>query len=159
MTQSRIAPVLTGIRLDRTSVPVPPVTARARLVARLFAGRYDRRIEAGMGATYRGALAAHGVRLTSADERQRLAGVLQRLVRTADTGQTGASARVPLQRGAIRASAGLIGDIALRLRAPEPVRARGMARLRLALTDGAGPLYRAGRGSLAAQLRGVLAAL
>lgn len=32
MTQSRIAPVLTGIRMDRTSVPVPPVTARARLV-------------------------------------------------------------------------------------------------------------------------------
>jgi hypothetical protein len=159
MTQSRIAPVLTGIRMDRTSVPVPPVTARARLVARLFAGRYDRRIEAGVGATYPGALAAHCVRLTSADERVRLAGVLQRLVRTADTGQTGASARVPLQRGAIRASAGLIDEIALRLRAPEPVRARGMARLRLALTDGTGPLYRAGRGSLAAQLRGVLAAL
>jgi hypothetical protein len=34
-----------------------------------------------------------------------------------------------------------------------------MARLRLLLADGAGPLYRAGRGSLAAELRGVLAAL
>jgi len=39
------------------------------------------------------------------------------------------------------------------------VRARGMARLRMLLSDGTGPLYRAGRGSLAAELRGVLAAL
>jgi len=40
-----------------------------------------------------------------------------------------------------------------------PVRARGMARLRILLSDGRGPLYRTGRGTLGAALRGVLAAL
>jgi hypothetical protein len=34
-----------------------------------------------------------------------------------------------------------------------------MARLRLLLSDGAGPIYRPGSGSLIAELRGVLAAL
>ena len=34
-----------------------------------------------------------------------------------------------------------------------------MARLRMLLSDGRGPLYRAGAGSLTAALRGVLAAL
>jgi hypothetical protein len=47
----------------------------------------------------------------------------------------------------------------LLLHSPRPVRARGVARLRLLLSDGTGPLYRSGRGSLAAELRGVLAAL
>ena len=40
-----------------------------------------------------------------------------------------------------------------------PVRARGIARLRMLLSDSDGPLYRPGRGSLAAALRGGQAAL
>jgi len=47
----------------------------------------------------------------------------------------------------------------VRLHAPVPVRARGIARLRMLLSDGTGPLYRPGRGSLGAALLGVLAAL
>ncbi len=53
----------------------------------------------------------------------------------------------------------VIDDITLLLHSPRPVRARGMARLRMLLSDGRGPMYRNGRGSLAAELRGVLAAL
>jgi hypothetical protein len=34
-----------------------------------------------------------------------------------------------------------------------------MARLRILLSDGSGPLYRTGQGTLTAALRGVLAAL
>jgi hypothetical protein len=36
---------------------------------------------------------------------------------------------------------------------------RGMARLRILLADGRGPLYRSGAGSLNAALKGALAAL
>jgi hypothetical protein len=53
----------------------------------------------------------------------------------------------------------VIDDVTLLLHSPHPVRARGMARLRLLLSDGAGPLYNPGSGSLVAALRGVLAAL
>ena len=53
----------------------------------------------------------------------------------------------------------VIDDITLLLHSPREVRARGMVRLRMLLSDSRGPLYRSGRGSLAAELRGVLAAL
>ena len=47
----------------------------------------------------------------------------------------------------------------LRLQSPRPVSARGMARLRLLLSDGVGPLYQFGRGDLAGRLGAALAAL
>ncbi|CAN5219817.1 hypothetical protein BH09ACT8_BH09ACT8_23990 [soil metagenome] len=69
------------------------------------------------------------------------------------------SSRLPLQYARIVAAEDVVDEVTLRLHAPLPVRARGMARLRLLLSDGAGPLYHSGRGSVAAGLRGVLAAL
>jgi hypothetical protein len=58
-----------------------------------------------------------------------------------------------LQQPAIDRECAVLGS------GPPAVRARGMARLRILLTDGRGPMYRNDRGSLAAELRGVLAAL
>ena len=46
-----------------------------------------------------------------------------------------------------------------RLTGPRPVSARGVARLRLLLSDGAGPMYWPGGGDLGAELRAVLAQL
>ena len=66
---------------------------------------------------------------------------------------------IPVHRAGVVAAEELIDDVTLVLHSPRPVRARGMARLRLLLSDGAGPLYRPGSGSLIAELRGVLAAL
>ena len=57
------------------------------------------------------------------------------------------------------AAADLIDTVTLRLHSPRPVDARGMARLRLLLSDGTGPLYVAGRGDLIGSLRAALAAL
>ena len=65
---------------------------------------------------------------------------------------------VPLHRTEIVA-ADLIHDVTMRLYAPHPVLARRIARLRMLLSDSDGPLYRPGRGSLAAALCGVQAAL
>ena len=47
----------------------------------------------------------------------------------------------------------------LRLHSPRPVSARGMARLRVVLSDGCGPLYRFGRGDLNGRLGAALAEL
>jgi hypothetical protein len=49
--------------------------------------------------------------------------------------------------------------VVVRLRGPRPVSARGVARLRLLLSDGCGPMYWSGSSDLGAELRVVLAQL
>lgn len=132
----------------------------ARLAARVFARRYDMQIENGVPAIPGSALAAHTARLTGTREREELARALRAVLRRGKEPRGGAlTARLPLQYTRIVAAEDIIDELTLRLHAPMPVRARGMARLRILLGDGAGPLYNSGRGSVAAELRGVLAAL
>jgi len=50
-------------------------------------------------------------------------------------------------------------QVASRLLAPRPVSAHGVARLRLLLSEGTGPMYWSGGGDLGAELRTVLAHL
>jgi hypothetical protein len=69
------------------------------------------------------------------------------------------NARVPVRSAAVHHCAEVIDAVCDRLADPFPVRARGMARLRILLSDGRGPLYWPGRGTLNATLRGVLATL
>jgi hypothetical protein len=59
----------------------------------------------------------------------------------------------------IVAAEDLIDAITLRLHSPRPVSPRGMARLRVVLSDGSGPMYRFGRGDLNGRLGAALAAL
>lgn len=133
------------------------VPLAARLRARLFAGRLDHEIEDGILPLPGSSLAVHMARLTSVEEREALARTLRQAV--TELHRERFSARVPVHAERLAGCRDVIDDITLRLHAPRPVRARGMARLRMLLSDGSGPLYRAGRGSLAAELRGVLAAL
>lgn len=135
--------------------PNVPAPLSARLAAKLFAGRLDRDLDAGAEVGAGSALAVHAARLTSIREREELA----RALRNATKAAAVLPVRAPLKRDRIAAEHQLIDDITLRLHAPRPVRARGMARLRILLSDGTGPLYRSNQGSLAAALRGVLAAL
>jgi hypothetical protein len=137
------------------------VPLSSRMWARLFAARYDHQFEAGVTVTAGSSLAAHYVRLTSQAEREDMTNALLLLLRDAgllDDG-VGVSTRVPIQAEAIRKSADVIDDVLSRLADPQPVRARGMARLRILLGDGRGPVYRPGPGSVAAEMRGVLAAM
>lgn len=140
---------------------VTHVPLMSRMWARLYAARYDHRIEAGAKVTAGSPLAAHYGRLTSHAERKAMANALLLLLRDAgllwDT--VGISLRVPIHVEAIRKSADVIEDVLARLADPEPVRARGMARLRLLLSDGRSPVYRPGSGTFAAEMRGVLAAM
>ncbi|WP_445165243.1 hypothetical protein ACTXG7_15025 [Mycolicibacterium sp. Dal123E01] len=121
-------------------------TLASRLRARLFAGRLDREAEVGLVPLPGSSLAVHLARLASAEERHTLAHELRHLL-------------TDLHPERLAACRGVIDDITLLLHSPRPMRARGMARLRILLSDGTGPLYRNGRGSPAAALRGVLAAL
>lgn len=134
-------------------------TFTARLRARLFAGRLDREVEMGLVPLPGSSLAVHTARLTSVEEREALARTLRQALADVRDNRRAFSARVPVNPERLAGCRGVIDDITLLLHSPRPVRARGMARLRLLLSDGTGPLYRAGRGSLAAELRGVLAAL
>ncbi len=52
-----------------------------------------------------------------------------------------------------------IDEITLRLHSPRPVTPRGIARLRVLLADGVGPMYRYGTGDLEGRLGAALAAL
>jgi hypothetical protein len=131
----------------------------ARLNARLFASRYDREIDSGAVPQLGTPLAVHCGRLASAVERAELSRALRLAMADASTVGAWRNPRVPVRGAALAGAADVVEDVLGRLDEPQAVRVRGMARLRLLLSDGRGPLYRSGAGSLNAALRGVLAAL
>jgi hypothetical protein len=143
---------------DMAAVDVP---WSSRVRARLFADRYDHQVETGVTVGPGTPLAAHYARLRSVREREDMTQAVTRLLydarRTSRAG--GPMTRTPIRAEVVRASAGVVDEVLSRLADPLPVRARGMARLRILLSDGRGPLYRTGRGSVAAAIRGVLAAM
>lgn len=136
--------------------PVSPVSRVAEVV---FGRRFDRELVAGAAPEPGSALALHIARLTSTREREGLARALERRVRDAHTARVVPSAGVPVNRAGIVAAETRIDEVATRLRAPRPVSAHGVARLRLLLADGGGPVYQGGRGNLIAELGAVLATL
>lgn len=163
MTDNKIpADVLSSPSHARTTVPAEATTApsiRARLAARLRAGRFDRLLAVGVPAPAGSALAAHEARLTSTAERAAIARSLRTTVADARGRGLLLSSRMPLHVPNITAAEDVIDAVTLRLHAPRPVSARGMARLRQILSDGTGPLYRYGRGDLRGRLGAALAAL
>jgi hypothetical protein len=141
-----------------TAAPPRP-TVRARLIARAMAGAFDRRVAVGVPAAPGSALAVHYHRLTSTAERETVARALRRIGRDARSPGPLMSSRIPLHLPNIAAAEDMIDAATLRLHSPRPVAARGMARLRALLADGAGPLYRYGRGDLVGRLGAALAEL
>jgi hypothetical protein len=132
-----------------------------RMWARLFASRYDQHIDQQVTVVAGTPLAAHSLRLASRREREDLAEALMLLLRDASRPSNvhTASARVPIRSDVVRQSADVVRDVLARLLGPLPVKTRGVARLRILLSDGRGPVYRTGSRSFAAAMRGVLAAL
>jgi hypothetical protein len=143
-------------RDSRQAGDAPPWTSRAR--ARLWASRYDRQIENGVSPAPDSPLAVHRARLVSSRERDDLAHALRLAVHDAYFASH-FNARMPVRSDAVHDCADVIDAVCDRLADPFPVRSRGMARLRILLADGRGPLYWPGRGTLKAALRGVLATL
>ena len=149
------AQIQDAIRRDEA----PRATIGTRLAARLLAGKFDRMLAVGVPAPAGSALALHAARLTSADEREAIARTLRRTVDNARNRGAPLSSRVPLNVPNIAAAEDRIDEVTLRLHSPRPVSARGVARLRMLLSDGAGPMYRYGRGDLEGRLGAALAAL
>jgi hypothetical protein len=98
--------------------------------------------------------------LTSRRSRTRLAGGLRRGARDAQKGLTGFGAAALPHRGEVLEARTVLAAVERRLRAREPVAARGVAMVRMLLTDGTSPLYRpAEHGALGSGLRAAAAAL
>jgi hypothetical protein len=152
-----VSAVQTQDAIRRDDSPRLPIGAR--VMAWLWAGKFDRMLAVGVPAPAGSALAAHSARLTSAHEREAIARSLRRTVHDAHDGDAPLSSRVPLNVPNIVAAEDVIDAVTLRLHSPRPVNARGMARLRQLMADGAGPMYRYGHGDLEGRLGAALAAL
>jgi hypothetical protein len=130
-----------------------------RLKARLLAERYDRQLAAGATAPLYSALEVHACRLITVVEREVVARSLRAALQDACALPSPWTARSWTHRPNVLAGADLIDTVTLWLHSPRPVTACGMARLRLLLSDGMGPLYVSGRGDLSGRLREALAVM
>lgn len=131
----------------------------ARLIARIRACDYDRLLAVGVFAEPGSALSVHRARLASRTERRAISASLRRAVREAQQPGGSWSSRVGVNVPNVVGAEDLIDRAARRLDSHWPVGVLGMARLRLVLSDGAGPLYRFGRGDLRGRLGAALAEL
>jgi len=137
----------------------PRATLCARVTAWLHAGKFDRMLAVGVPAPAGSALAIHAARLISVGEREATARTLRRSLDDARGRTAAMSYRVPLNVPNIVAAEDRIDQVTLRLHSPRPVTARGIARLRVLLADGSGPMYLYGRGDLEGRLGAALAEL
>lgn len=133
-----------------------PLSTRVRV--RLGAHKLDREVVAGVVPMPGSPLEVHTARLTSVREREGIARALRQVVDSVNTNSR-ALLRVPMLSNRIGECRDVIDDITMRLHSPRPVHPVGMARLRILLSDGTGPLYCDGGASLEAELRDALAAL
>jgi hypothetical protein len=115
-------------------------SAHRRVATRLFGYELDRRLAAGEHDDRDGRLAERARFLTGARTRERLARALREVVAAADEPPR-RDGSVPLARAEVSAAAYELRLVASRLQAPAPVDPRGVAEVRLLLTDGSGPLY------------------
>jgi hypothetical protein len=113
-------------------------------LARLRAPWLDRQLAAGSVPWRSPAHAARALQLTGDRSRGALARCLERLVEHAKRPPARFSAVVPPCREQVHAALPVILATASRLRSRAPVDARGVARLRALLSDGAGPCYSRG---------------
>lgn len=133
---------------------------RLALIAWWCAGRLDRQLAEGTSPRASAVLALRAQRITGRHSRRRLADGLARAIRDAQATTPGFSAAVWPHRQEVLAARTVLAAIDRRLRAPEPVAARGVALLQVLLTDGTSPLYRPSElGALGSQLRAAAAAL
>lgn len=131
---------------------------RLTLIVQWRSAELDRQLAAGMNPWRSDVLALRARRITRRRSRSQLAGGLLRAIRAAQ-GVTGFSAAVRPHPEVLDART-TMSAIARRLRAPEPVAARGVAMVQMLLTDSTGPLYcPAVEGALGRRLRAAAAAM
>lgn len=124
------------------------VTARdatvfERLVSHVRAAKLDRELAGGARADGSAVRALRAQALVRPSMRRALARSVEELVEEAAIGghPLRTEARVPIRRETVMEAADELQVLVGRLLAPGPVRARGVAEVKLLLTDGAGPIY------------------
>ena len=125
-------------------VTTTAATPLDRLVSHLRAGKLDREIAAGASPDANAMLALRARALVRPSARQALARRLALLLEEAASGRPTSrfgDARIPISRERIVAAADALRFLMDRLLTPGPVPARGVAVVRVLLTDGTGPLY------------------
>ncbi len=144
---------------DRAGIATRRVHLIDRLIVRLRAPRLDNELARGCAPDSNFALALHAERLVRPSQRQLLARCLARIVDAAGSPATVRS-RVPLARGRVFDDRGELKALIDRLRAMGPIDVRGVAMIRVLLTDGTGPLYATSSArNLNAELRTAFAAM
>ncbi|MBV9336499.1 MAG: hypothetical protein JO243_11460 [Solirubrobacterales bacterium] len=115
-----------------------------RITARLRAHRLDSELAAGAAPGERVALAIRAQALGERRNRTTLAVAIRRVLDEARGPRKPSIAPVPLHRRAVLSAADQLEELAGRLLAPGPLAARGIAQVRLLLTDGRSPIYYGG---------------
>ncbi|SRR5579884_926209 len=152
-------------RLSYLPLPLHPggrwwQRARLQLLARWHAGELDRQLAAGATPGATELLAVRGRWLTSRRCRTRVAAGLAHAVKDAQATAPVFSAAIRPDRREVIAARTLFATLAWRLRAEQPVSARGVALLATLLTDADSPLYQPTEpGALGSTLRAAAAAL
>ena len=144
---------------DLGRLTVRPLRPWHRMLARVLAARLDRQLADGARPETSAILAARAMFLTSAGFRRALAASLRRILAASASASpasapdeplrpsaTGVARRpyIPLRRDRIARSASELAGLAGFLAKQGPVPAQGVAMVSQLLTDGGGPLYRAG---------------
>lgn len=141
-----------------TGYAVRRVRLRDRARARLRALALDRQLADGVTPEASVALALHTARVYEPSQRRILARSLTRIAHVSQSPPRRLG--VPLRRDAVMQARPELEAVADRLSTDGPVSVRGLARIRLLLADGSGPLYGASSPEeLRQELRSALAVL
>lgn len=118
-------------------------TLEDRLIARILGRSLDRELAAGVSVGLSRAHAARTGQLTSRRMRRAVANSLDRLIERSELPASRIQITAVPSRAQIRNAKGLLHATAARLRSAEPLDARGIAHLKILLSDRAGPCYAA----------------
>jgi hypothetical protein len=135
-----MAIVLLTTGLELSSPTVMQCGARERAMAYLSATRLDRALAAGLSPDSSATASLRARTLIGIGTRRELSEGLRHLVTAARTPVLTVTP-VPLCRRKIVDAEEMLGHLAEHLSAPGPVDVRGVAQIRLLLTDGCSPLY------------------
>ena len=116
------------------------VRARDRLIALWKSPKLDRALAKGVSPETSGALLLRARTLLGLRARRELSRALQRILRQASRAPW-PSARMPVRRNEVMDASDDLNLLARRLLAPAPVDVRGVAQVRVLLSDGSGPLF------------------
>jgi hypothetical protein len=122
-------------RVDGTAAP--PARFLPRAWARLRSWRLDRALISGADPRSSPLLAARAAQLTSRRNRERLAARVEGALEVSP----GISAAIQPPRVELEAARSLLTQVGAILRSDGPIYCQGIARLRILLSEGGGPLY------------------